>query len=102
MRLYSVEAGADPFDGGDENLNAEGYAHSHGHADVVDVIQQHIAQQAAHEGELGRRLQAAGAKVGRLTCSLMWHNHDDLDLHCETPSGEHIWWNYKKGQCGGI
>ena len=39
--------------------------------------------------------------VGNLTCSLMWDNHDDLDLHCETPSSEHIFWNHKKGQCGG-
>ena len=58
-------------------------------------------REAAHAGELGRRLKAAGAMVGNLTCSLMWDDHDDLDLHCETPSGEHIFWNHKKGQCGG-
>ena len=58
-------------------------------------------REAAHAGELGRRLKAAGAMVGNLTCSLMWDDHDDLDLHCETPSGEHIFWNHKRGQCGG-
>eukprot|EP01043_Picozoa_sp_COSAG02_P034624 COSAG02_NODE_2432_length_8873_cov_4.596991_1_plen_1094_part_10 len=48
-----------------------------------------VQREAAHAGELGRRLKAAGAMVGNLTCSLMWDDHDDLDLHCETPSGEH-------------
>jgi len=56
---------------------------------------------AAHAGELGRRLKAAGAMVGKLTCSLMWDDNDDLDLHCETPSGEHIFWNHKRSKCGG-
>lgn len=59
------------------------------------------ARAAAHAGELGRRLKAAGAMVGELTCSLMWDNEDDLDLHCETPTGSHIFWNAKVGSCGG-
>jgi len=58
-------------------------------------------REAAHAGELGRRLKAAGAMVGKLSCSLMWDDVDDLDLHCETPSGEHIFWNHKMGKCGG-
>jgi hypothetical protein len=29
---------------------------------------------AAHAGEMGKRLIAAGASVGALVCSLMWHN----------------------------
>ena len=37
----------------------------------------------AHKGEMGERLEAVGARVGALTCSLMWHNLNDLDLHCE-------------------
>jgi Flp pilus assembly protein TadD len=57
---------------------------------------------AAHAGEMGRRLQKAQAKVGKLTCSLMWDNENDLDIHCETPAGEHIWYGSKKTeQCDG-
>ena len=62
---------------------------------VEHSVASHIVD-AHHEGEMGARLKQAGAHVGRLTCSLMWHNHDDLDLHCETPNGEHIWWKDKK------
>ena len=55
-----------------------------------------------HQGEMGERLRSAGARVGRVTCSLMWHNTDDLDLHCATPFDEHIHWKNKKGKlCGG-
>ena len=39
----------------------------------------------AHEGEMGQRLKKAGARVGELTCSLIWNNTDDLDLHCDSP-----------------
>jgi|EP01043_Picozoa_sp_COSAG02_P035244 MHS family proline/betaine transporter-like MFS transporter len=57
---------------------------------------------AHHQGEMGERLRLAGARVGRLTCSLMWHNTDDLDLHCVTPFDEHLHWNNHKGKrCGG-
>merc|ERR1711939_1303402 len=56
---------------------------------------------AAHHGEIGRRLQQAGAVVGAITCSLVWDNTDDLDLHCTGPTGSHIHWNDKKGKCGG-
>ena len=58
------------------------------------------AKEQAHAGELGRRLQAA-RKVGDVTCSLMWDNTDDLDLHCEGPTGCHIFWNAKVGTCSG-
>lgn len=59
----------------------------------------HVA--LAHAGEMGVRLKAAGARVGHVTCSLMWSNTDDLDLHCESEPGGHISWNKKKGKCGG-
>lgn len=55
----------------------------------------------AHAGEMGARLKAANAHVGHVTCSLMWANTDDLDLHCESEAGGHISWNNKKGKCGG-
>jgi uncharacterized protein YfaP (DUF2135 family) len=56
---------------------------------------------AAHSGEMGARLKKAGAKVGALTCSLLWNTEDDLDLHCETPTGAHISWQERTGTCGG-
>ncbi len=55
----------------------------------------------AHAGEMGARLKAAGARVGHVTCSLMWSNTDDLDLHCESEIGGHISWLIRKGKCGG-
>ena len=50
---------------------------------------------------MGRRLQKAGAQVGKLTVSLMWDNGNDLDIHCETPAGDHIWYGAKKDGKGG-
>eukprot|EP01047_Picozoa_sp_COSAG01_P004123 COSAG01_NODE_132_length_24759_cov_13.862298_14_plen_169_part_00 len=38
----------------------------------------------------------AKAKVGALTCSLMWHNGNDLDLHCQSPTGSHIFYAKRK------
>lgn len=58
----------------------------------------------AHAGEIGKRLQKAAARVGDLTVSLIWDTVDDLDLHAETPMSHgdsHIFWNNKKGKCGG-
>lgn len=34
---------------------------------------------AAHDGEIGKRLQQAGAVVGAITCSLVW---DNTDVRC--------------------
>lgn len=50
--------------------------------------------------ELKRRLQKAGARVGEVTVSLMWHTKDDLDLHVVCPNGEHIQFNHKKAGQG--
>jgi len=52
--------------------------------------------------ELKRRLQKAGARVGEVTFSLMWHTTDDLDLHVKTPDNSHIYYGDKKaGNSGG-
>lgn len=55
---------------------------------------------------LEERVKAAGGKVGgALRVSLAWGNTDDLDLHCRTPRGNHIYYacrgdelNYREGR----
>jgi hypothetical protein len=45
-----------------------------------------------------QRVKSAGGKVdAKLRVSLSWFNFDDLDLHAETPTGEHIGFNEKRG-----
>lgn len=44
------------------------------------------------------RVKAAGGNVdAKLRVSLSWYNFDDLDLHCETPSFDHIYYGNKRG-----
>jgi hypothetical protein len=52
------------------------------------------------EDEFARALRLAGAKIGKLGCSLSWHNADDLDLHCVTPSGNVIYHGRKRADGG--
>lgn len=43
-----------------------------------------------------QRVKAAGGKIDCLfRISLSWFNKDDLDLHCYTPSGQHIYFGQK-------
>jgi hypothetical protein len=52
--------------------------------------------------EIVRRLQERGAQFGNPQFSLMWHNINDLDLHCIEPTGTHIWFrNRRSEQTGG-
>lgn len=43
--------------------------------------------------------RAGGNTSGALRFSLEWFNYDDLDIHCKTPRGEHIYFGNK--QAGG-
>lgn len=44
------------------------------------------------------RVKAAGGSVdGALRVSLAWSNPDDLDLHMQTPQGQHIYFGNKRG-----
>lgn len=45
-----------------------------------------------------QRVKAAGGNVNaKLRVSLAWFNLDDLDLHADTPDGQHIYFNNKRG-----
>lgn len=45
-----------------------------------------------------QRVKAAGGNVdAKFRVSLAWFNTDDLDLHCYTPSGSHIYFGSKQG-----
>lgn len=54
------------------------------HGDVADSVKE--------------RVKAAGGNIhAKLRVSLSWFNTDDLDLHAQTPTGSHIYFNNKKG-----
>lgn len=56
----------------------------------------------SYDGEvtdsIKQRVKAAGGNIHALMrVSLAWFNHDDLDLHCRTPGGDHIYFSNKAG-----
>jgi hypothetical protein len=55
------------------------------------------------EKEMKRRVEEAGALFENtdVRFTLSWHNRNDLDLHCITPSGDHIYFSNKRSSCGG-
>lgn len=54
------------------------------------------------DGEIKRRVEAAGGRYEdcEIRCSLIWENYTDLDLHCITPTGYHIFYAAKQGTGG--
>jgi uncharacterized protein YfaP (DUF2135 family) len=46
-------------------------------------------------------LEREGGKTGEVQLSLAWDDYNDLDMHVFCPSGERIYFNNKKSQCGG-
>lgn len=53
--------------------------------------------------EIQRRLEKAGGRFKDvdIRVSLIWQSRDDLDLHCMTPHGEHIYYGAKRASCRG-
>ena len=58
---------------------------------------------ASIDREMQQRLDEAGGeyKNCHIRVTLIWNDFNDLDLHCRTPSGEHIWYSDKQAGCGG-
>ena len=50
---------------------------------------------------LEQRLERENAKRGNYEVSLMWNNKNDLDLHIDTASGDHIDVNNRFSSCNG-
>lgn len=55
------------------------------------------------DGEIRRRVEEAGGRYenNEIRVSLIWEGYTDLDLHCITPKGEHIYYGHKNDTCRG-
>lgn len=80
-----------------DNLNA--------HADLVaqEEVGTGISVRVTEEEdrELMERLAREGGKSGVVQISLAWDDYNDLDMHVFCPSGERIYFNNRKSECGG-
>ena len=81
----------------EDNLNA--------HADLVaeEEVGTGISVRITDEEdrELMDRLAREGGKSGVVQISLAWDDYNDLDMHVFCPSGERIYFNNRKSECGG-
>lgn len=81
----------------EDNLNA--------HADLVaqEEVGTGISVRVTEEEdrELMERLAREGGKSGVVQISLAWDDYNDLDMHVFCPSGERIYFNNRKSDCGG-
>lgn len=55
------------------------------------------------DAEIKARVEAAGGLYEGVDvrASLVWDNRNDLDLHVQTPAGEHIYYGHKRSRCDG-
>ena len=51
--------------------------------------------------EFDDRIEREGAMTGSVQVTLLWDNHNDLDLHVFCASGERIYFNNRTSECGG-
>lgn len=60
-------------------------------------------RRVAIDSEIRQRLERLGGRFKDVSirASLIWDNRNDLDLHCVTPSEEHIYYGSKRAACGG-
>ena len=81
----------------EDNLNA--------HADLVaqEEVGTGISVRVSEDEdrELMERLAREGGKSGVVQISLAWVDYNDLDMHVFCPSGERIYFNNRKSNCGG-
>ena len=75
------------------------------HADLVaqEEVGTGISVRVTEEEdrELMERLAREGGKSGVVQISLAWDDYNDLDMHVFCPSGERIYFNNRKSECGG-
>jgi hypothetical protein len=75
---------------------------SNSEARVVGLESSEALTNSPEAAALALRLDQAGAKGGDIQFSIMWHNYNDLDLHCTDPANIEISFvNKKSSQTGG-
>ena len=60
----------------------------------------HYGPESNPRNSMNALLAEMGAHEGRITITLHWYGHDDLDLHCITPQGGHISYSNKEADGG--
>lgn len=81
----------------EDNLNA--HANLVAEEEVGTGISVRVTDE--EDRELMERLAREGGKSGVVQISLAWDDYNDLDMHVFCPSGERIYFNNRKSNCGG-
>lgn len=81
----------------EDNLNA--HANLVAQEEVGTGISVRVTED--EDRELMERLAREGGKSGVVQISLAWDDYNDLDMHVFCPSGERIYFNNRKSNCGG-
>src|SRR5262249_15453015 len=74
---------------------------SHSEARVVGLGNHEALTHSPEAATLTRQLHQAHARGGDIQFSIMWHNYNDLDLHCVDPAHAEISFINKKSASGG-